>query len=143
MYYPIYAEGLYRTLMQVGGAGGITPVRSPDGRAAGGLCSRRAGRRAERTAPRRRRRQQSPPPPAPWQAAEYDMPIYITETGIADRSDANRAYMIDQYMQAVRRGGRRVSMWACSCDGRAGPAGAVAAACTHDRLRHAGGEGRL
>ena len=34
----------------------------------------------------------------------YDMPIYITETGIADRSDANRAYMIDQYMQAVRLG---------------------------------------
>lgn len=29
------------------------------------------------------------------------MPIYITETGIADKSDANRSYMIDQYMQAV------------------------------------------
>jgi hypothetical protein len=35
------------------------------------------------------------------QASQYDIPIYITETGIADRSDANRAFMIDQYMQAV------------------------------------------
>jgi hypothetical protein len=32
------------------------------------------------------------------------MPIYITETGIADRSDAHRAFMIDKYMQAVRGG---------------------------------------
>eukprot|EP00879_Flechtneria_rotunda_P018261 GHRR01019158.1.p1 GENE.GHRR01019158.1~~GHRR01019158.1.p1 ORF type:complete len:399 (+),score=104.76 GHRR01019158.1:203-1399(+) len=50
MYYPIYADGLYESLMQ---------------------------------------------------AKQYNMPIYITETGIADRSDANRAYMIDKYMQAV------------------------------------------
>jgi hypothetical protein len=35
------------------------------------------------------------------QASQYQMPIYITETGIADRSDANRATMIDQYMRAV------------------------------------------
>jgi len=35
------------------------------------------------------------------QAAEYKMPIYITETGIADRSDVNRATMIDKYMRAV------------------------------------------
>jgi hypothetical protein len=37
------------------------------------------------------------------QASQYDMPIYITETGIADRSDANRAYMIDTYVQATLR----------------------------------------
>ncbi len=35
------------------------------------------------------------------QAKQYNIPLYITETGIADRSDANRSYMIDQYMQAV------------------------------------------
>lgn len=35
------------------------------------------------------------------QASEYKVPIYITETGIADRSDANRATMIDKYMRAV------------------------------------------
>ena len=52
MYYPIYAEGLYNSLMQ---------------------------------------------------AAAYGVPLYITETGIADKSDANRARMIDQYFQAVRR----------------------------------------
>eukprot|EP00877_Chromochloris_zofingiensis_P007596 jgi/Chrzof1/308/Cz01g10210.t1 len=52
MYYPIYAEGLYKSLMQ---------------------------------------------------AAEYNIPIYITETGIADKSDANRAHMIDSYMQAALR----------------------------------------
>jgi hypothetical protein len=39
------------------------------------------------------------------------MPIYITETGIADRSDANRALMIDEYMRAVRR----VCAVACWC----------------------------
>lgn len=35
------------------------------------------------------------------QASQYNMPIYITETGIADRSDKNRATMIDKYMRAV------------------------------------------
>lgn len=30
------------------------------------------------------------------------MPIYITETGIADKSDGNRSHMIDEYMRAVR-----------------------------------------
>jgi len=44
--------------------------------------------------------------PSTHQASEYDIPIYITETGIADKSDANRSYMIDQYMQAVRWFGR-------------------------------------
>jgi hypothetical protein len=29
------------------------------------------------------------------------MPIYITETGIADRSDKHRALMINKYMEAV------------------------------------------
>eukprot|EP00878_Enallax_costatus_P007609 GHUV01007967.1.p1 GENE.GHUV01007967.1~~GHUV01007967.1.p1 ORF type:complete len:378 (+),score=113.54 GHUV01007967.1:966-2099(+) len=52
MYYPIYADGLYDSLIQ---------------------------------------------------ASEYQVPIYITETGIADRSDANRAIMIDKYMRATLR----------------------------------------
>jgi hypothetical protein len=29
------------------------------------------------------------------------MPIYITETGIADKKDGNRSHMIDEYMRAV------------------------------------------
>ena len=53
------------------------------------------------------------------QASRYHIPIYITETGIADRSDANRAHMIDSYMQAVRgRAGRRagpISAWTPAC----------------------------
>lgn len=36
------------------------------------------------------------------QSAEYKMPIYITETGIADKKDGNRSHMIDEYMRAVR-----------------------------------------
>jgi hypothetical protein len=36
------------------------------------------------------------------QSSQYNMPIYITETGIADRSDVNRSTMIDAYMRAVR-----------------------------------------
>ena len=35
-------------------------------------------------------------------AAAYGVPLYVTETGIADRRDVNRATMIDEYMQAVR-----------------------------------------
>jgi len=35
------------------------------------------------------------------QARAYKMPIYITETGIADKSDRNRATMIERYMEAT------------------------------------------
>lgn len=35
------------------------------------------------------------------QASEYKIPIYITETGIADKKDGNRSHMIDEYMRAV------------------------------------------
>jgi hypothetical protein len=37
------------------------------------------------------------------QSSQYGIPIYITETGIADRSDKNRATMIDKYMRAVSK----------------------------------------
>jgi hypothetical protein len=37
----------------------------------------------------------------PLQASEYKIPIYITETGIADKKDGNRSHMIDEYMRAV------------------------------------------
>eukprot|EP00882_Tetradesmus_deserticola_P028626 GHRQ01031895.1.p1 GENE.GHRQ01031895.1~~GHRQ01031895.1.p1 ORF type:complete len:171 (+),score=85.58 GHRQ01031895.1:153-665(+) len=37
------------------------------------------------------------------QSSQYGIPIYITETGIADRSDKNRAIMIDKYMRATLR----------------------------------------
>lgn len=36
-----------------------------------------------------------------YQASEYKIPIYITETGIADKADGNRSHMIDEYMRAV------------------------------------------
>jgi hypothetical protein len=35
------------------------------------------------------------------QASQYKIPIYITETGIADKKDGNRSHMIDEYMRAV------------------------------------------
>lgn len=47
-----------------------------------------------------------PPAALTSQASRYRVPIYITETGIADRSDTKRAHMIDTYMQAVRRPAR-------------------------------------
>uniref|UniRef100_A0A383W4H1 Glycoside hydrolase family 1 protein n=1 Tax=Tetradesmus obliquus TaxID=3088 RepID=A0A383W4H1_TETOB len=37
------------------------------------------------------------------QSNQYGIPIYITETGIADKSDKNRATMIDKYMRAMLR----------------------------------------
>jgi beta-glucosidase/6-phospho-beta-glucosidase/beta-galactosidase len=37
------------------------------------------------------------------QAKEYKVPVYITETGCADRSDAVRPVMIDQYVRATLR----------------------------------------
>ena len=76
------------------------------------------------------------PRPAHTQANQYGVPIYITETGIADRSDANRAYMIDTYLRAVRApppgvGGGGCGASACSqaqgCRAVGQPAGPVAA----------------
>jgi len=62
------------------------------------------------------------------QAAEYKMPIYITETGIADKSDGNRSHMIDEYMRAVRLSvcpSGALGLFAC------GRAGSVEVVTTH------------
>lgn len=37
------------------------------------------------------------------QAKEYRVPIYITETGCADKSDKVRPLMIDEYLRATLR----------------------------------------
>jgi hypothetical protein len=114
MYYPIYAEGLYDALMQVR------------------VCWARCKLSGHCAPPQQQRpTHDAVAPPCGmqqlrnccfdccccssmllhWllshhalQASEYNMPIYITETGIADKQDGNRSHMIDEYMRAVRRG---------------------------------------
>jgi len=108
MCYPIHPEGLYKSLMQVGKAarGGLPEPLHPS------TWGAHLGRGELDWADASWSHGVSRPRPHPHacvpQASRYRMPIYITETGIADRTDANRAEMIDSYMQAVRAQGGRV-----------------------------------
>ena len=40
--------------------------------------------------------------PPGFRSSKYGIPMYITETGIADIKDDRRAIMIDSYFKAVR-----------------------------------------